>query len=467
MSGDFTRDSFDPSKNFTRVLMQQGRPQLDADWNEQIAIFWRYWRGFVEDLIGPYAGPADRCGFDIITQDDPELKAQDSLRSKLKAPTDFLVSPGRFYVNGILCENHEHFPYDSKVAASEQSWPPQKNALYLIYLDVWERNVSALEDAAIPEPALGGLDTCIRTKVMWRVRTWKLPEPLSRGVPPDFSEKKDLWQIIVRSWHPAPRGHLKARLLTADGGALSGSGFRGLQNQLYRIEIHDGGSLSNSQPTFKMSRENGSVEFRIVSPIKDKTVTLESMGRDARFGLKNGNWVEIVAPHAHANMPGPLRKVQRVDISARQVQLDQPPPPSFDDRQPLLLRRWDHVAGDSKSGLQLKEEGAVIIKEGSGEQSWLTLENGLQIQFQRSSPANSYITGDYWLIPARVATGGILWPQDGAYPAAVPPHGVEHYYAPLRIFKLKENGTIDRLTDCRPRFEPVAKPPPSAPRGTK
>jgi hypothetical protein len=33
MKGDFTRNTFVPSKSFSRVLMQQGRVQLDADWN--------------------------------------------------------------------------------------------------------------------------------------------------------------------------------------------------------------------------------------------------------------------------------------------------------------------------------------------------------------------------------------------------------------------------------------------------
>ena len=36
--GDFSRDTFDPSKHFLRVLMQQGRVSLDADWNEQTDI---------------------------------------------------------------------------------------------------------------------------------------------------------------------------------------------------------------------------------------------------------------------------------------------------------------------------------------------------------------------------------------------------------------------------------------------
>ena len=38
MKGDFSRDTFDSKKHYSRVLMQQGRVQTDADWNEQQAI---------------------------------------------------------------------------------------------------------------------------------------------------------------------------------------------------------------------------------------------------------------------------------------------------------------------------------------------------------------------------------------------------------------------------------------------
>ena len=38
MKGDFSRDTFDPLKHFSRVLTQQGRVSLDADWNEQADI---------------------------------------------------------------------------------------------------------------------------------------------------------------------------------------------------------------------------------------------------------------------------------------------------------------------------------------------------------------------------------------------------------------------------------------------
>ena len=37
MKADLTRRSYDAAKTFSRVVMQQGRVQLDADWNELVA----------------------------------------------------------------------------------------------------------------------------------------------------------------------------------------------------------------------------------------------------------------------------------------------------------------------------------------------------------------------------------------------------------------------------------------------
>jgi hypothetical protein len=34
MKGDFTRMTFDPAKRYIRVFEQQGRVQVDSDWNE-------------------------------------------------------------------------------------------------------------------------------------------------------------------------------------------------------------------------------------------------------------------------------------------------------------------------------------------------------------------------------------------------------------------------------------------------
>ena len=38
MGGDYTRFTFDPKKHYAGVLKQQGRVDLDADWNELVEI---------------------------------------------------------------------------------------------------------------------------------------------------------------------------------------------------------------------------------------------------------------------------------------------------------------------------------------------------------------------------------------------------------------------------------------------
>lgn len=51
MKGDFTRFTHDPGRRFRGVLMQQGRVQLDADWNEHVAIRDRLERVTNTDVI--------------------------------------------------------------------------------------------------------------------------------------------------------------------------------------------------------------------------------------------------------------------------------------------------------------------------------------------------------------------------------------------------------------------------------
>jgi hypothetical protein len=102
--------------------------------------------------------------------------------------------------------------------------------------------------------------------------------------------------------------------------------------------------------------------------------------------------------------------------------------------------------------------------EGDKEEGWLTPEDGVQIQFQKPNdrdPPNQYRTGDYWLIPARTATGDVEWPGPVDNPRAVEPHGVWHYYAPLAVIKIEsQNGTIiidPDHSDLRRKFEALGK----------
>src|SRR5712692_4814940 len=52
MAGDYTRFTFDPESDYSGVLKQQGRVDLDADFNELIDIIDRRWRSETIDVIG-------------------------------------------------------------------------------------------------------------------------------------------------------------------------------------------------------------------------------------------------------------------------------------------------------------------------------------------------------------------------------------------------------------------------------
>jgi hypothetical protein len=121
-----------------------------------------------------------------------------------------------------------------------------------------------------------------------------------------------------------------------------------------------------------------------------------------------------------------------------------------------FLRRWDQQKGDPRiGGLTLGSDNAAKIIEDNA--AWQNLEDGVQIQFQKGG---TYRTGDYWLIPARTETGDVEWPGPSKNPQALPPHGVEHHYAPLAlVFSDTSPGRTATfgVTDLRHRFAPLAQ----------
>jgi hypothetical protein len=140
-----------------------------------------------------------------------------------------------------------------------------------------------------------------------------------------------------------------------------------------------------------------------------------------------------------------------------QVTLTGTLPASFGSDATLhpLLRRWDQKAGDPGAGGVALINGAVPIPSTAGQ--WVNLEDGVQVLFDEVSDAN-YRPSDYWLIPARVATGNVIWPlESGANQQLVPiaksPDGIEHHYAPLAtVTSISSTGTaIPVLRYCLTR----------------
>src|SRR5260370_3480891 len=52
---------------------------------------------------------------------------------------------------------------------------PGDQNIYLVFLDVWQREITTLDDPDIHEVALGGADTAQRSQTLWQVKVMPIP----------------------------------------------------------------------------------------------------------------------------------------------------------------------------------------------------------------------------------------------------------------------------------------------------
>ncbi|MFE5739560.1 DUF6519 domain-containing protein [Streptomyces celluloflavus] len=477
MHADLSRITYRPERHYSAVVAQQGRVQLDADANEQTAIQLFQARTLAADLIGQHGGPQDATGFRI------------ELRGGSHELDDLLIGGGRYYVDGIQCDATRPQPgvpvpaegaegqggavdpgapagapatwtyWDQPDGFRDPERPGDRLPItfpYLACLKVWERSVTAAEDPALREVALGAAlpDTAARAKVVWQV----LPLPGAElGLDGDNPPADDIRAAFTR-WAQraaAPASRLAARserpghadddpcLVAPD------ARYRGPENQLYRVEVHEGGS--SQEATFKWSRENGSVTFP-VDELDGTWVDLATLGSDDKLDLNVGDWVEFVdTAYTSRGAAEPLLRVAEVDLPGRRVRLSDEPAPGVGRRPELhpFLRRWDQQEGawQGRRGARTDRlrHGAVRVEEGG----WLPLEDGIEVYF---GTGGTYRTGDFWLIPARTATGDVEWPTDAARrPLLQAPAGIAVHYAPLAWVRGDR-----QITDLRLAFRPLS-----------
>jgi hypothetical protein len=440
MKGDFTRFTHNPAKHYSGVLKQQGRVDVDADWNEYVQIRDYLGRTETRDVIGRCGVPKNRDGsFKVVRLDDKHTIQVQSGKAL----------PGRIYVDGILCEIDQE-----KILEN-----PTHNGVYLAYLDVWQAHITAVEDPDLPEIALGGPDTTTRIKTQWQARLEDVTESVGAG-PLDckpFCCRDADWPEGARS-----TGKLAAHAKVDESAPKicevpAEAGYRGLQNRLYRVEVH--ADSATGKPTFKWSRDNGSVVFPIkvekiegsVSTGYKSYITLKQLGKDEILTLHINDWVEVLGDKTELDgKPGTMAQVAselegtnlakgivvlKVDLSKHQ------------NEKHLKIRRWDQQETSSTSLVK----GAIPITEGI----YQPLENGVEVCF---TAGGIYHTGDYWTIPARTIIRDVLWPKeaDGQTPQSLPKEGIEHHYCALALIIFKD-GIWSDPHDCRHIFPPLTE----------
>lgn len=470
MGGDYSRTSFDALRDFAGVMFQQGHPTLDSDWNEFVAIVERRMRAETIDTIGRAIVPRETPhGFKIQVAAGPTVR----------------IGRGRMYVDGLLAENHGRIGtgappvldrarveggvpvgvLDEPISTSAndfvnytaQPYLPVPPALpagagpHLAYLDVWKREVTPLKDPRLLEPALGGIDTATRCQTVWQVR---LLANIGAGAlcGSDIAD----WDSLV-----APSS---ARLTTAtivfedpDDPCLipPGGGYRGLENQLYRVEIHSGGGLGAAR--FKWSRDNASVGATIEQFEPRNRIQVRRIGRDSILRFATGDWVEITDDRREfAGLSGDMCRVE-VDEDTNTLTLDRPlgadliPTNAGGD---TAAARHSRVIKWDQSGLVRRADGTLLVDLDAGGSDGLipvptggqpvVLEAGITVTFEVAQADGQLRAMDHWSFAARTEGAQIETLTEA------PPHGVHHHYARLAVV-----GFPNSVNDCRVFWPPL------------
>ena len=411
MKGDYSRNSHDASAAYAGVLLQQGRVLLDADWNEHAALGLRRHRLALTDLIGLGGVPdASPTAFQVSVSGGGTLQ----------------IDAGRLYVDGILVENGQLANIEGAPA------PGTSDTAYVVYLEVWEDAASPLDDAAMRDVALEGLDTARRRRVRWRVRF--------RELDTDCATTLD----AVRSAHADSRdaqATFDLQTVTAGSSPCLGdaaAGYRGPGNHLIRVEVHESGAVEAA--TIKWSRDNGATEARatVVDGAYAAAAQVSFVVSDQLGVLQAGDTVELTDTRLDRTASGVFGEVARVDgptvvveLGAAFVAATGPDATEF-DAEHIRLRKWE-VAPVASSATAT------------------SLDDGITVAFS----GTNLLAGDAWTVAVRSTDGSIE--RQGE---ALAPDGADRHFVALAQATLSSGGTWTLDEDCRPTFVSLTTPAP-------
>lgn len=368
----------------------------------------------------------------------------------------YRIGAGHCYINGILMENEAEvegsrqpdlpMPFPAGVTPNP-ALPSGESGRYLVYLRGWPRLITTSQDPEIAEKAVGDANTTTRTKEVWQVCVAK--------VPPDTicSTELQTCDITIQPSSCKLRARSKPIRPSNEPCQLPPeAGYRGLENQLYRIEIHNSG-IVGSGATFKWSRDNGA-RYAKVLEFSPGQLTISGTGTDLRLGFEQGKLVEVQDDrHELWGIPGTIARVREVKnnntliLEEGSIIGDDLTDENFPQKFTPVVRKWDC------SGLI-----PVHLPSGGNTEGYIELEDGVQIRFDTNGTCK---TGDHWTFPARTVTADVAWPKIGDNsntPVAKLPEGIKYHYCRLAILNYDTaSGMISVIEDCRRIFPPITE----------
>ncbi|HEX8082162.1 MAG TPA: DUF6519 domain-containing protein [Jatrophihabitans sp.] len=456
MATDVARLSFDPARGYRGVIGQQGRVSLEAEQNEQRVIDVEERRHELIDIIGPVGTPDN--GYAVSGGTGWDGKG-----------FELTVGAGTMYVGGWRLELETDLgDYDQPDWLDRgRSW--RETGREHVLLLVEETDVSAVEDPALYEVALGGPDGAARSRLLQRILR----------LPTDGQTCAEAMADSVRRWSrqgvtfdpdTTALGSNSRLQVSWEGDPepvnpcepSSTGGYLGAENQLIRVQL----TRIGRDGTFDVlwGYDDASFLYRVTADASDKPVlTLDRTPVDDYHRPRAGQAVQALRATAElhggdgviegyvAALTGEVGVLATpYDPDTKTVQFPAALPADYtdpDENPQLFLRIWEELVTDAVIG-------KPISLTGTGMRITITSADEDRLQ-----------EGDFWCVGVRPSTPTTVYPERYLR-IPQPPDGPRRWVCPLAVIEWtsdgerrpeneKQDGRLVVLEDCRRHFRPL------------
>jgi hypothetical protein len=426
MASDKSRISYDERQRYRSVVYQQGKALIESDLNEAQDIASEELRREALDFVGPTGSPDD--GYRITIPNNT-------------TNANFAVEAGSMYVGGVRVERAPAYTYETQPewrnpdAAKPAAFPARE----LVWLDLIEQEVSATEDGALLEPALGGPDTAARSRIIQHIRRGATS---AANCSDALAAQITAWAGAGLTFVPGTRRLLPVSTLKVTLGQpnvttnacdpVSKGGYAGAENQLVRVRISAPAKLT-------WAYDNASAIYKVDHYSNDrKKLTLKSAPVDDAHRPKAKHLVELL----RGSMPladgefvaegfGPLVEMDAdFDPDGLVLSLKNALPNDYSilNDRPLFVRIWqEEKTFTPNTPVALGSDGVNVTLAGA-----------------------KFVPGDFWTFAVRPLMPADVYPA--RYATFQSPEGPRRWATPLAVLDWS-SATAGSPSDCREVFD--------------
>jgi hypothetical protein len=426
MASDRARITYDEQRKYRSVVMQQGRVSLEADFNENVELENEVDRRVTLDVVGPTGTPDHGYGIGATLGSGNAREVW--------------IGNGTMYVGGIRVslpwrtfDSPQMGPwsYESQPDWRHMPQPDTTKQREIVWLELFEQEISAVEDRALREVALGGPDTAARLRIMQRIHRTAI----------NADNCKDAFLELIWQW--AKEGYeFDEKSMRKSGSAklavgfeppatpvdpcdpTAAGGYLEADNQLIRVAITSD-NPSTSKHRLVWSYDNASFIYSVVDrPAGGNALKIGSRPVDDEHTPRPNQYAELLRGMAlldtalldHDTLAaepfGPILRIAAYDPDEQLITLDSAMPPDYQSSGVLYVRIWESVVDFT--------DGQAVPLGTTG------------VRVTPSAFGSPFAIGEYWTFAVRPGTPTVVYPE--RYLQAIqPPEGFRRWACPLAV----------------------------------